>query len=164
MQPVDWIIIAIIGLSALLSLLRGFTRELFSLLAWVAAIVGARLFAPSLAVLFGDVFAGQEMRELVAFAALFVLILMTGMLLSWLAGEAVQSSSLSVGDRLLGTGFGFVRGVIIVLVVLTFSARWLSGETFWRESRLIPHFMVFEGWTRAAADKSAGWISTHGQQ
>lgn len=159
MQTVDWIIVAVIGLSALLSLVRGFTREFVSLAAWILAVVGARLFAPSLAAVLPDWWDSQAMQELCAFAILFVLIIGTGMLLGHLLGQVISASaSLSITDRLLGTAFGAVRGVIIVLVALTFSAQWLSGEGFWRQSQLIPHFMIFEGWTREAADESAAWI------
>lgn len=148
MNAADWIIVAVVALSTLLSLLRGFTREAISLLSWVAALVVARVLAPSLAALFANWIDNPETQEWAAFVSLFVLVLITGMLLAHMLGNAVKNSSLNMGDRLLGTAFGFVRGVLIVVVAIAFSARSLADENWWMSSQIIPHLALLEGWTR----------------
>lgn len=159
MNAADWIIVAVIGLSTLLSVLRGFSLEAISLASWLLALVGARLLAPSLAALLGNWIGNTELRELAAFGILFVAILLTGMLISHLLSDAVRRSSLSLGDRVLGMAFGFVRGILIVVVVITFGARWLSGESWWQTSRLVPHLVLLGDWTREMTHRLGVWIS-----
>ncbi|MFZ5756194.1 MAG: CvpA family protein [Pseudomonadota bacterium] len=159
MNAADWVIVVVIGISMLLSLLRGFTREALSLLAWVVALAGARILAPSLSALFAGWFDTPALQELAAFAALFIVILIAGMLIAWMMSEAVRNSSLSVGDRLLGMAFGFARGVVIVVVAVAFSVPWLSGENWWQSSQIIPHVALLEGWTRETAHTLGVWIS-----
>lgn len=158
MNAADWVIVAVIGISTLLSLLRGFTREAVSLAAWVVALMGARILSPALAVVFVGHIENPELRELAAFAALFLAILIVGMLLAHMLSEAVRDSALSFGDRVLGMAFGFSRGVLVVVVAIAFSARWFATEHWWTESRFIPHLALFESWTRETAYKLAGWI------
>lgn len=158
MNAADWVIVAVIGISALLSLLRGFTREALSLGAWFVAIAGARILTPSMAALLLDHIDEPEMRELVAFGLVFVALLLTGMVVAHLVGAAVRSSPLSVGDRLLGVAFGVARGVLIVMVAVAFSAPWLAGESWWQESRFVPPLALLEGWTRETAYTVAAWV------
>ncbi|MFZ5723367.1 MAG: CvpA family protein [Pseudomonadota bacterium] len=159
MNPADWIIVAVIGISTLISLLRGFTREAISLASWVLAFVGARVLSPSLAELFAGWFDNPEWQELAAFATLFVAILVTGMIVAHLLGEAVRNSALSFGDRVLGTGFGFVRGILIVLVAVAFGAAWFASEAWWTSSRFIPQLALLESWTRETTHALSVWIS-----
>lgn len=159
MNAADWVIVAVIGLSTLFSVLRGFTREAISLASWVLAYVGARVLSPSLAELFAGWFKNPDVQELAAFIVLFIAILVTGMLVAHLLGDAVRSSSLSFGDRLLGMAFGFVRGILIVVVAIAFTARWLSTEGWWQSSRIIPHLALLEDWTRGATHTLGVWIS-----
>lgn len=159
MNAADWVIVAVIGISMLLSVLRGFTREALSLLAWVLALVGARVLAPALSALFAGWFDTPKLQELAAFAALFISILITGMIIAHLLAEAVRSSSLSFGDRMLGMAFGFGRGILIVVVAIAFTVPWLSGEDWWQSSRIIPHLALLETWTRETAHSLDVWIS-----
>lgn len=159
MNAADWVIVAVIGLSTLLSLLRGFTREAVSLGAWVVALMGARVLSPALSAVFIGTIENPEMREWAAFAVLFIGILAVGMLVAHMLAEAVRDSALSFGDRVLGMAFGFSRGVLVVVVAIAFSVRWLGNEHWWTESRFIPHLVLFESWTRDTAYKLAGWIS-----
>lgn len=151
MNAADWVIVSVIGISTLLSLLRGFTREAFSLGAWVLALLGARVLTPAMTALLVDVIEEPAARELAAFAVLFVVILLVGMLVSHLLGEAVRRSALSPGDRVLGMAFGVARGVLLATVMVAFSSPWLSGEKWWQQSRYIPPLALFEGWTRDRA-------------
>lgn len=154
----DWVIVSVIGISTLVSLLRGFTREALSLAVWVFALAGARVLAPALSVLFTDVFENPAWREWAAFAALFTAELIVGMIVVHILSEAVRHSVLSFSDRVLGTGFGFARGIVIVLVAVAFGTAWLAGEGWWQQSQLIPHFALLETWTRETAYSFAGWI------
>lgn len=159
MNAADWVIVCVVAVSTLLSVLRGFTREALSLATWVLAIMGARILSPSLAAVFAGSINSPDLRELAAFGCLFVAILVVGMLVTHMFAEAVRDSALSFGDRLLGMAFGFSRGILIVLVAIAFSGRWLATEAWWQQSRFIPQLALLEGWTRETAYKIAGWIS-----
>ncbi len=78
MNLADGIILFVIAVSALLSVRRGFTREAFSLLTWVAAFIIARLFSPALDLLLQDQITTPSLRAAVAFGSLFALTLAVG--------------------------------------------------------------------------------------
>lgn len=155
----DWVIVGVVAVSMLLSVLRGFTREALSLASWVLALMGGRILAPALSALFVDWIDNPELRELVAFGCLFLVILIVGMLVAHLVSEAVLDSALSFGDRLLGMAFGLARGVLVAVVGIAFGGRWLGGESWWQQSTFIPHLALLEGWTHNTAYRIAGWIS-----
>ena len=75
MNLADGIILFIIAASALISVRRGFTREAFSLLTWVAAFIVARLFSPALEVLLADSIETPSLRLAVAFGLLTIVAL-----------------------------------------------------------------------------------------
>ncbi|MFU8765533.1 MAG: CvpA family protein, partial [Haliea sp.] len=115
---VDWVVVAIVGLSTLLSLLRGFTREALSLLGWIAAFVLAYIFAGELASRMTGLISNITARYIAAWLLLLVGVLLLTGLVSMLMAQMVKATGLGTLDRLLGTIFGFARGVIIVLVLV----------------------------------------------
>ncbi|AFT70898.1 Colicin V production protein [Alloalcanivorax dieselolei B5] len=147
----DGIILFIIAVSALISLRRGFTREAFSLLTWVAAFVVARLFSPALDALLVDQIETPSLRLAVAFGVLFVLTLVIGALINHLLGELVRVTGLSGTDRLLGMVFGAIRGVLLVVVLVALGRQLFIEDPWWQASVLVPHFVMLENWTRQVA-------------
>lgn len=147
MNWLDLVFIALIVLSGLLSLYRGFVREVLSLATWiVAAWVGIR-FAGELAVHLPDAVTDTTLRMGIAFAILFVLVLIVGGILGALANRLVRGTGLTGTDRSLGVIFGLLRGVLLV-AVLVFLA-WLTpltGEPWWEQSRLVPEFERLVNW------------------
>lgn len=70
----------------------------------------------------------------------FVLVVVAGAVVNRLIGMAVRKTGLSGTDRVLGMGFGFVRGVLLVgLLVLGAQVLELDREPWWDESRLVPY-------------------------
>lgn len=137
---VDWVVVAIVGLSTLLSLLRGFTREALSLLGWIAAFVTAYVFAGELASRMTGLISNITARYIAAWLLLLVGVLLLTGLVSMLMAQMVRATGLGTLDRLLGTIFGFARGVIIVLV-LVFLARELlppRDQVWLYQAQLMP--------------------------
>jgi membrane protein required for colicin V production len=128
LNGVDWLIIVVLTVSTLWSLWRGFVREALSLLAWVAAFVIAHLFVDTLALQLGAVIANVTGRYVAAYAILFVGTLVVFNLVIYLATRLVHVTGLSVLDRVLGTVFGFARGVIIMLVLAYIAQQLLVPE------------------------------------
>lgn len=146
----DWAIIAVLGLSALISVVRGFVKEAVSLLIWLAAGVVASIFHDQLASLMDGLIDTPSLRMLAAWIILFVAVLIVGGILNYLLGKLVQATGLSGTDRLLGLLFGTVRGLIILMVVLIILPNILpvTEDQWWQQSTLIPYFMQYEDWAR----------------
>ena len=150
LNGLDWAIIVVLSLSILLSLWRGFAREAMSLAGWVAAYVIANLFVDELASLLGDWIVNITGRYVVAYAMLFVGTLVIAGISAKLAKQLVKVSGLTVLDRLLGTVFGFARGVILVLVFAYIVRQLLPAKDLqWlHESVLMPHLDMLLYWTQ----------------
>ena len=148
---VDWAIIAVLGLSILLSLWRGFVREAVSLAGWIAAFVIANMFVGEMAAFLQQWIANVTGRYVAAYALLFAGMLMVAGIAGKLSAQVVKVTGLTLLDRLLGTVFGFVRGIIIVLVVV-YVLRQLAPpqNVLWLdESQLMPHVDMLGQWVQA---------------
>lgn len=149
LNGVDWFIIVVLTISTVLSLWRGFVREALSLLGWVAAFIIAHLFVDQLAAQLSAI-ANMTGRYIAAYAILFVATLVLFTVVVRLAVKLVRVTGLTVLDRLLGTVFGFARGVIIILV-LAYVVQQLvpPDETQWlHESLLMPHLNMLAEWVQ----------------
>ncbi len=144
MTAVDYAIIAIIILSAILSIVRGFVREALSLAGWILAFWVALSFGRDLAVMLDGRIEDPSVRVVLAFVALFLAALLLTALVNVLAGQLVDKTGLSGTDRILGVVFGTIRGAVIVAILV-----YLGGFTpvpqyaWWSKSYLIHHH--FEG-------------------
>ena len=150
-STVDWVIIVVLGLSILLSLWRGFVREAVSLAGWVVAFVIANMFVGELATFLQQWIANATGRYVAAYALLFVGMLMVAGIVGKLSAQVVKVTGLTLLDRLLGTVFGFARGVIIVLVVI-YVLRQLAPpqNLLWLDqSQLMPHVDMLGQWVQA---------------
>jgi membrane protein required for colicin V production len=147
---VDLVILVVVTLSILLSLWRGFAREAISLAGWVLAFVVANLFVDQLASALAGLVSNVTGRYVLAYVVLFVATLMLAGIAGILAAKLMKATGLSVLDRVLGTVFGFARGVILILV-LVFVLRQLipPQDLQWLEaSRLMPHLDMLADWAR----------------
>ena len=148
---VDWAIIAVLGLSILLSLWRGFVREAVSLAGWIAAFVIANMFVGEMATFLQQWIANVTGRYVAAYALLFAGMLMVAGIAGKLSAQVVKVTGLTLLDRLLGTVFGFARGMSIVLVVV-YVLRQLAPpqNLLWLdESQLMPHVDMLGQWVQA---------------
>ena len=153
MNWADWTILAIVAISTLIGLSRGFVREVLSLLTWVAAFVVAMMFRDQLAPLLSNLVDTPSLQAIAAFAILFIFTLLAGAGLNMTLSAFVEATGLSGTDRVLGMVFGLFRGCIIVLALLIFAPALIPVEEdgWWQESKLIPHFLEFEDRAREAA-------------
>lgn len=126
----DIAVLVIVGLSALGGLSRGFIHEVLSLAAWVAALVAIYLLHAPLSALILEFFQDNGLNAgLIAFILLLVVPLVAVKIIARWAGTRMRESMLGFVDRLLGFGFGMVKG--LVLVVLIFSIIGLGYDTVW---------------------------------
>ena len=134
----DMAILALIAISAMLSLRRGFVREALSLATWLVSIWIALSFSQAIAAHMPDAVQTPSLRIALAFLILPITSLVIGNLLMRMVVGLVQWSGLSSTDRLLGSLFGVVRGVLIVgVAVLLLAMTPVSSDPWWKASRLI---------------------------
>ncbi len=146
---VDWSIIAVIAVSGLISLKRGFVKEALSLLIWIVAGVIAWMFGGALAEHLVDFIKTPSARVITACVILFVATLLVGALINFLVGELVRVTGLSGTDRLLGMVFGAARGGLLVVVLVgLLSLAPVQQDPWWRESNLLPHFLMVADWSK----------------
>ncbi|HCV39435.1 CvpA family protein [Pseudomonas vlassakiae] len=146
---VDWAIIAIIAVSTLISLKRGFVKEALSLLIWIVAGAVAWMFGGSLSVYLESYIQTPSMRTIAGCAILFVATLLVGAMLNFLIGELIRVTGLSGTDRFLGMAFGAARGGLLVVVAVgLLSLGPVQQDSWWQESRLIPQFLLVADWSK----------------
>ena len=146
---VDWAIIAIIAISSLISLKRGFVKEALSLVTWIIAGVVAWMFGGALSQHLTEFIEMPSARVIAGCAILFVATLLVGALVNFLISELVRVTGLSGTDRFLGMVFGRARGALLV-VVLTglLSLAPVQQDPWWQQSSLLPHFLMVADWSK----------------
>lgn len=139
----DLIFLAVLGLSGLAGALRGLIRVLVNLCSWVGAFLGAWILAPGLLTNLAPYLQQWGMpvswHALVVYAALFVLILLTGLMLGAMLKRLIDAAGLKGADELLGFCFGLLRGGIIMLVAtLVIMLSGFQSADWWKNSLLAP--------------------------
>jgi membrane protein required for colicin V production len=135
MATLDWVVLALLGVSLLVGALRGLVYEVLSVLSWIAAFVLAQWLGPEVATLLPMSGAAEPLRYAAGFALVFIVAVFAGSLLAWLTKKLVEAVGLRPADRALGAMFGLVRGLVLVLalaVVVNLTALKASG--WWVES------------------------------
>lgn len=151
----DWIdlaILAAIGVSTLISLVRGFVREILSLVVWVLAFLVALTFAGALSAHLAFVSDSGTMRSIAAFVALFVATLIAGAIVNHMIGAVISGAGLRWVDRAAGTLFGLVRGVALVAALMVVGLiAGLDARPWWQESSMIGLLQPVAAWMH-------GWL------
>ena len=140
-SAVDWILLAVLGLSLLLGMWRGIVQEVLSLAGWVAAFYVSQMYAPMAAAWLPMDGSSQMLRYAAGFVVVFIAVLVATVLVSWVVKKLVSAVGLGPLDRLLGSLFGLMRGVVILLAVTVF-----VGMTPMRDT---------DGWKQA---QGAQWL------
>ena len=141
LSAVDWILLAVLGLSLLLGVWRGIVQEVLSLAGWVVAFYVSQMYAPSAAAWLPMDGSSQMLRYAAGFVVVFIAVLAATVLVSWMVKKLVSAVGLGPLDRLLGSIFGLMRGVVILL-----AASVIVGMTPMRET---------EAWKQA---QGAQWL------
>lgn len=122
MNAIDIFVLLAIGGCAVLGLLRGFVLETLSLMAWVLAIFAIRLFHASATDLLSAFVGTKSGAAVLALVLVFGVTFATGKLIAHAIGRRTRQSVLGPVDRVLGGGFGAVKGLIgATLIFLAFS-------------------------------------------
>jgi membrane protein required for colicin V production len=139
MVTLDYIIIAIILLSAVTGAIRGFLKEVCSLVTWILAIWLAWQFGPSVAPYLGGALEREPYGLWAGRAIVFVVVLVAGAIIGFAVDHFIRVSLFSGLDRMLGFLLGLLRGVVITgfVIILAQTVR-LDSEGWWQRSKLVP--------------------------
>ncbi len=129
MTGFDIIVFLIVGVAAVGGFMRGFVQEVLSLASWALAIVAIRFLHTDMTAFLVDWVGTPSGAAVLAFALLLLIPYVGMKLIANRMGQATRSSMLGPFDRVLGFGFGAVKGVIIV--VMAFSLLVLGYDTVW---------------------------------
>ncbi len=153
---IDWVILAVVLVSALFSIISGFIKECLSLINWFCAFAAAKFFYYDLsqASIFEDV--NENFRIPLAIAGLFLFSFILGGIIIHLVIRVLRKTdgTISLTDRFLGFCFGALRGVMIVCALLAVCNLLFSMGIFmfvrdmpvWRDSLLVPELNKIVFW------------------
>ena len=157
MSATDWVLLAIVAVSAVFGLMRGFIGVVASLVAWVLAGWAAFRFGAGVGLLLagdGEPSAGQVFA---GYALSFIGVLLVVGLVAWLVRLAVKSVGLSGLDRVLGLALGVVRGGFVACaLVLLLGLTSLPRDPEWQASQVVPVFVPGARWMSAWLPE---WVS-----
>ncbi len=141
MNWADIVILAIIGISAIIAVFRGFVSEVMSIVVWVAAFWLGFALAGEVAPMLEPLISVPSARYVAGFLLILVGTLIVGGLISFLISKLVDKTGLSGTDRALGVLFGVLRGIVIVAILVVLArATALPNDPWWQESMLLVHF------------------------
>lgn len=129
MTGFDIIVLLIVGVAAVGGFLRGFVQEMLSLAAWVLAIFAIHFLHTDLTAFLHRYIGTPSGAAVLAFALLLLIPYAAMKLIASRAGSVSRSSVLGPVDRVLGFGFGTIKGVIVA--VMAFSLLVLGYDRIW---------------------------------
>lgn len=160
MNWADWAIVIVLTLSSVISLARGFIKEALSLVIWIVALVVANVFSSRLEIFLINAISTPSLRAMAAFLLVFIGVLLIGALLNFLIGLIVKATGLSGTDRLFGMLFGFVRGLLIVMIFLIYVPNYVAikNDPWFRQSQLIPYFSPYQSAVQNGINGITAWV------
>lgn len=130
----DGLLIALMLISGVLAMIRGFSREILSVGSWIVAAIAAFYFYPTLSPYVAQYTAelsdSKTLADVVAAGIIFVIALIIVSLITMRIADFIVDSRVGALDRTLGFVFGAVRGALLVVVALLFY-NWLVPDNQW---------------------------------
>lgn len=135
---IDYAILALISIAAVMGLLRGLAVEMFALGIWLIAAIIGLTFSNEFAAHFTVLSAQSPIRLAAASGSLCLLTILVGGLIGYLLNESLMVRGFSFFSRLLGSFLGVIRGgVITTIIILLAGMTPLPFESWWQESQLV---------------------------
>ncbi len=124
MTSFDYIVLVIVGISIVVSMMRGAVREVLAIIGWIAALYVARTYASQLVPVLPQDIPTESLKVLAAFVILMLGVLLVASLLSIALSSIIKKIGLNWLNRFVGAVFGLARGMLIVCVFV-----FLAGLT-----------------------------------
>ncbi len=160
---IDWLLIAFILISGVISLWRGFIKECLSVVIWLLSIVIAWLYADSLAFTLDGVIDSYAARFAISAVALSVGVLLTGAIIQMILGKLISFTGFSSTDRLIGVIFGLCRGIMIITIIVGVLEHLpIHRTSWWQRSVLMPKFEYLAVWSKGVVTDKIQPLISHG--
>lgn len=150
-MPVDYVLLVLIALSAFVGLWRGFVKEAFSLITWIAAISLAIMFREYPAQLLEPYVANEMVSLALGGFIIFILTMLIGGTIAKVLKNIINKSNLGFVNRIMGLVFGVLRALVIIVglsiminFILSLLSKNLDDFTWWSEGELTPYVEQFE--------------------
>lgn len=160
MTWLDYAVIAVIVISTLFGVVRGFARELMAIVAWTLAFVAARLGGEEVASWMPAILTDQNVRMVAGYVVVFIVVLLALTLVGIGMAKLIKGTAIASMDRTMGGLFGLIRGVALVtLAILLAGLTALPAQPIWKQGVIIAPFqnlaiMVKQAWLpKSMADK-----------
>ncbi len=152
MTHFDYLVLTIIVISTILGLIRGLIKELLSLCAYAAAFIGAIWWGPRVSVFIETFIDNPLLRAGLSYLVVFIVVLLLVGLINITLAALIQKTGLSPADHGLGSVFGFMRGLVMVLALVVLGGyTQLPQEEWWQNAKL-------SGASEQAIIKIKGWL------
>lgn len=154
----DYVVLTLIGLLALMGFVRGLTYEALSLCAWIAGAIVVRFFHEPATMWLAPRTGGEASGAIIAFLLLFFGTVIIGRIIAGAVGGAARRSSLGAMDRVLGLGFGAVKGVILASILFLLVQ---FGTGLFDSQRRMPAWLMEARVTpllQMSASAMVGWV------
>lgn len=136
----DYILIGIVGLSMVLSLWRGFVREMISLIGLIAAFLLASRTSGYAGEFLTQWIPNGTVSDIAGFVLVFVLVMLVVGIVGAIVRKLVDMADLTATDRTLGMFFGIARGLLLIAVSFLIYTSYSKSEPAWaKESLLTPY-------------------------
>jgi membrane protein required for colicin V production len=119
MNWLDYVFLAILLFSVSMSARKGFSREIIGLTAALSALVLGMWFYGLAGSFLLPYVSSVRVANLAGFLLVVFAVLVLGWMVGWIVNRFLRTIGLSFFDRLLGAAFGFIRGLLIAIALLT---------------------------------------------
>lgn len=142
MNYFDYILIGIVGLSMILSLWRGFVREIISLIGLVAAFLIASRTSGAAGDFLGQWISNSTTSDIAGFVMVFVIIMIIVGLIGALIRKLVDLADLTATDRTLGMFFGIARGLLLIALSFLIYTSYTKPDQAWAKKSLLTPYAI----------------------
>lgn len=147
MSGIDWLLLAILAVSSLLGLMRGFIGIIASFAAWLLGGITALALGGDVAQMVAAPYAPGPVQMLIGYGACFLGVSISVAVCAYVARRALIAAGLGRMDSALGLAVGGLRGVLMgCAIVLLLGFTPIPRQPQWRESALVPLFKPGARW------------------
>ena len=155
MNTVDYAVLVLVLRSIGAGVLRGAIREVMNIAGWVLAYGIAHTFAADVAPLFSDWIGEPVGRTVLAWAAIFLVVVIVVSMVASLLSEVVRKLGLSGLDRAVGALIGLARGLLVLLALtLVVGLTKIPQSSIWKDAAVTPWLELAALYTRGLLPES----------
>jgi len=141
LNALDFLVMAVVLLSILMGLMKGFTRELFSLAFFIIAVILSFLFYSDIGNFWISKLKDKDIANFAGFICVFTVVLIIGSLITYYVKKLLIVGPLKSVDRILGGLFGLLRGTLISCVIVYALVAFPLNNQWVQKSQLSPYIM-----------------------